>query len=80
MLVNMACFFLVALGLYLTADEIDMSKKNAREDGSQPPFFETFEELKEIFSSPGNALWAITSGLMMSQFFVMSMWSPYYFT
>ena len=37
--VNMGCFFAVALGLYLTADEIDMSKKNLREDGSEPSFF-----------------------------------------
>ena len=37
--VNIGCFFLVALWLYLKADEIDMSRKNTREDGSEPSFF-----------------------------------------
>ena len=37
--VNVGGFFLVSLWLYLAADEIDMSKKNAREDGSEPSFF-----------------------------------------
>ena len=45
-LVNIGCFFIIALGMYLTADEIDMSKRNTREDGSEPSFFESVIELK----------------------------------
>ena len=40
-LINIGCFFIVALLLYLTADEVDMPNKNVREDGSKPGLFES---------------------------------------
>ena len=45
-LVNMACFSLVALSFYLTADEVNMKKQNTEEDKSKVSLFEAAEEIK----------------------------------